>query len=90
MVHHIEPDWELTTHPNRLARVVFFSLAWYEGIGGSQFDLRPCRKQDFKGERQSLFLRSLDQRGQDGGFFSLGRIKCYDEMRDRRSRKGAR
>jgi hypothetical protein len=61
MVHHIEPDWELHNHSNRLARVVLFPLASYEGGGGSQFDLWPCRKQYFKGEGQSLFLRSLDQ-----------------------------
>ena len=89
MVHHIELDWEPHDNPNRLALVEIFPLVWYEGVRGSQFDLRPCRKQYFEGERQRLFLRSLDQRGQDGGFFSLGRIKYYDEMGDRRpGRKG--
>jgi hypothetical protein len=85
MVHHIELDWEPHDHPNRLAQVEPFPLVWYEGVGGSQLDLRPCRKQYFKREGQRLFLRSLDQRGQNGGLFSLGRIKCYDEMGNRRS-----
>jgi hypothetical protein len=85
MVHHIKLDWESHDHPNRFALVEIFPLVWYERVRGSQFDLRPCRKQYFKGEGQRLFLCSLDQRGQDGGFFSLGRIKYYDEMGDRRS-----
>ena len=63
----IKPDWELQGHPYGLTGIVIFPLAWCEGVAGSQFDLRLCRKQDFKGEGYSLFLRSLDQRSQDGG-----------------------
>jgi hypothetical protein len=50
-VHRIEPDRKFHGHPNRLPWVVIFPLAWYEGAGGSHFDLWSCRKQYFKGER---------------------------------------
>jgi hypothetical protein len=82
MIHYVEPDREPHDNTDRLALVVIFSFAWSEGGGGSQFDLRPHRKKDFNGEGQGLFLRSLDQRGKDGGFLSLGRSKDYDEMGD--------
>src|SRR6185295_17092009 len=54
----IKPDWELYSHPYGFARIVIFPVAWYEGVAGSQVILRLCRKQDFKGEGQSLFPRS--------------------------------
>ena len=53
------------------------------GLPAVRFDLRLCRKQYFKGEGYSLFLRSLDQRGQHGAFFSLGRLKRHNQLRGR-------
>jgi hypothetical protein len=87
MVHQVEPDRKCQHHPNCLAQVVVFPLAWHKGGGGTQFDLRLCCKQDLKAERHSAFLCSLDQRGQDGGLFSRGHIKCDDEMGDRCSQR---
>jgi hypothetical protein len=46
----IEPDWELQGHSYSLARVEVLPLGWYDGVTGSQFGLRPCRKQYFKRE----------------------------------------
>ena len=79
----IEPDWELQGHAYGLARVVILPLAWCEEVAGSPFILRLCRKQNLKGEGQRLFLCSLDQRGQDGALFSLGRLKHHNQMRGR-------
>jgi len=59
----IEPDRELQGHAYSLTRIVILSLAWYEGVAISLFARWFCRKQHFKGEGHSLFLRSLDQRG---------------------------
>jgi hypothetical protein len=61
-VHHIQSNRGRNHHSNCLALVKIFSLAWYEGIVGSPFELRPCYKQYFKGKEQSPFLDSLDQR----------------------------
>jgi hypothetical protein len=79
----IEPDWELQGYAYGFAQIVILSLACYEGVADSQFDLWLCRKQYFKGEGHSLFLRSLDQRGQDGALFSLGRLKRHNQLRGR-------
>jgi hypothetical protein len=64
----IKSDRELQGYPYGFTRVVISLFDWQGGTG-SLFDLRLCRKQDFKGEGQSLLLRSLDQRGQHGAFF---------------------
>jgi len=79
----IEPDRELQGHAYGLTRIVILSLAWYEGVAVSLFARWFCRKQHFKGEGHSLFLRSLDQRGQDGALFSLGRLKRHNQLRGR-------
>ena len=79
----LKPDWELQGHPYGFTGIVIFPLAWCEVAPGNQFDQRLCRKQDFKREGYSLFLRSLYQRSQHGGFFLLGRLKRHDQLRGR-------
>ena len=79
----IEPDWELQGHTYGLAQVVILRLARHDWFAGNQFILRLCRKQDLKAEGQSLFLRSLDQRSQDGALFSLRRLECQNQPSDR-------
>lgn len=80
-IYDFELDRELQGHPDSLARIVIFPLAWKERVDGSQFDLRLFRKQYFKGERQRLFLCRLDQRGQDGALFLFGRLKRHNQLR---------
>src|SRR5262245_53684101 len=67
----IKPDGESQCHSFGLTGVVVSLFACREGSGRGSFDLRFRRKQDFKGERQSVFLCSLDQRTQDGSHFWL-------------------
>ena len=76
----IEPDWELQGHTYGLAQVVILRLARHDWFAGNQFILRLCCKQDLKAEGQSLFLRSLDQRSQDGALFSLRRLECQNQL----------
>src|SRR5687768_2770739 len=58
----IKPDWKSQWHSFGLTGVVVSLFAWREGSRHGSFDLRFRRKLDFKGERQSVFLCSLDQR----------------------------
>jgi hypothetical protein len=59
-VRDIEPDRELQRYSYGFAKIEVLPLVWYEGGTSSQVVLWSYRKQYFKRERQSFFLRSLD------------------------------